>query len=73
MDVSTLWVPVVYFLTFAELILVLGLAFNYATTPYAEGTTVAHRYKRRHNAIVLTMGLYGIALILLLGINRIVL
>lgn len=69
MDVSTLWVPVVYFLAFAELLLVLGLAFNYASTPYAEGTTVAHRYKRRHYAIIMTMALYGIALIILLAIN----
>lgn len=70
MDIIELITPVIGFLTAMELILVLVWAFLYATTPYAEGLAVAHRYKCRKAACVYAMLIYGVALAMLLTLNQ---
>jgi hypothetical protein len=71
MDVSQLWIPMVYFLSLAELVILIMIGMLYATRPYAEGIEADFRYRSRMGGAIITFVAFGLILFLLLAINKV--
>lgn len=70
MDVSQLWIPFVYFLSLAELVILIVIGILYATRPYAEGMEADFRYRSRIGGAIITFVAFGFILFMLLAINK---